>query len=382
MKITDYYASQRKLNKELTYSQKVPIVRRIAFVLPPNDKVKSEVSLRYTLIAGLDELNNSLNKKLNELSKIGKTVKKVVIDNTSPSMMRADHQIKNIENVIESIDPKFDIRVIVNLYNSLEFLGSELLINCEITHLYEISTKTTYNILNKPNSEICRLNATKPSQIFQYIEDIMIDIAMYYTYIEQFVGIQTFPVKKDFNRLKMDWLRQNLTAEFEKHKSENLPFISLSYFFHSKNSFDYHHYVEAWSNISNTYISENKITKHEITIEEQLKNHKSYKNLPIRKIKKLHDQLPSGEYLLIRTEIKPQQSKMRRSIFSLIRQNIFRTLNQTPQESNPSHRVRKKGIKRKANFWRNGLINILPESVLDSLNYYKPFITIYKIRKP
>lgn len=364
--------------KELVFTQKGSLIRKVALVIPSTDSKRLD-KLRYTLIAGLDKLNDSLRNEINNISRIGSMVRKIQIESTSPPIMRGSSQINSIDNVIQIITPKHDIRVIINLYDSLKIEDGKLLKTYKISHLFEV------NIYNDPTKEIStpksiisRVVAESPADVFLEIENICLDIAMYYSYIDDIVFMENqsnADLTTNFSLIKAAWLKENYSDLYKSHELENMPFITLSKCFRANRKLNYEWYVNAWKSIRHLLLRKDINVS---SLDQQLKNHKYFKILPLKKLNSIFSSIAPGEYLVIRTKKKPAKPAQKISILRLIRTSPQKT----SLEKNKKNRqllAAKEDLK--LSMWRTGLVNILPKSYYSQVSMYKAFLSIYKITK-
>lgn len=335
---------------DLLKVQDKEIVRKVSFILP-EVKDTNVKKLRNTLSPGLSNINASLIKKLNKISELGLMAKRVSVTNSNPAYLNPS---ENLEDVLGVLNPVHDLRVIVNLTNELNCGSNDVLSNYDISHLIElIFHDETDRIVKVETDLLTKLLVQKKETVFELIEDVLLDISMFHTYIKPRLHNIDIQVRKKFSAFKIEHaLLNDLKSSIWKIEG-NSSYVSLASTCRSSNKFDFHKYVNIWQNLAQKYEVTHSGNTYFPTILEQLRNHNKFMQLPIRRLLKEIEKLAPGTYFLIRTEHKPDNGNTRKAVLSYF-----------------------KGSK-----WYVGKVKILNENKYEKLKDYSSAISIFKIIK-
>ena len=169
--------------------------------------------------------------------------------------------------------------------------------------------------LNDYKSPSSTVYVSKPSKVIKIIEDVMLDISMYYTiFSEQIINQVEF--RNSFSYRKVNQIKKLNLNSIDWDIDKNKGYIALAGYFWSGEEFDYIKYVELWEEIgSNLRVKTNKLCFP--TVEEQFKLHKDYGELSMKSIIKKYNELSPGEYLFARLHKIPKRKIAESTLLSI-----------------------------------------------------------------
>lgn len=362
-------------SKEFIVAQKKSLVRRFIFLLP-SDESNSGRTYRNSLLAQMEDLKDRIIQKLNRLSLKGNIVPKIKLLGAAPPTLKGENQL---DTIVKRLPSNHELRVIVNMHQPVQLEENSLLIDYEITHLLEVNTpKKATQERASGFEEIIRVKAHRHEQILSLIEDAMLDIAMFHTYVEKGDEILQYKVKASFRSWKESWLQENFPDHYHQVQ---LPFIA-SYFREVPNNFNFSGYVHAWKDLAKNFLSRHNIQDIHSTLNEQLRNYKQLHQLPLKRLQLLYDKLPAGEYLLIRSGKKPSKTIKAREIYPLLKLDSVAYLKRSSEGK--GKKVKKGRVQQRASkkfLWRQGRTNIIPLSFYAKVTENADYLSVFKLVK-
>jgi hypothetical protein len=347
-------------------SQKSQDTKVVTFVIPSLIGNNELDKLRVSLVAGVSNLSEKLHQKLQRLSTMGLTMRKISVRPSKPL------ETNNINIIIDSIGLSNNLRIIVNISNY--FLEKDDEINANISHLVEVTINNNeigwYNSVSPINAKVYVDNK---DDVLSLIEDVLLDIAMYYNYIEN-INEGDILSGLDFSKKKVEFIIKN------KYNSKYGPihpgsdYISLASLSYNKNSFSYSNYIKLWDNLIKfiypDIASKSIVMERDEYLIEQLKKHNEYGQLPLKRILKICRDLEAGSYILVRTKKNPSTNIKKSQMIPFFK---------GPSKFNYLKNKVRTHYKKKENAWRLGKVNILPFSDYTKVDKYSEWISIFPL---
>jgi len=337
--------------------KKQELNRMITFILTSNGSKESKET-KAKISFKIQDININVLKKLENIAKLyNATPSRINLALSKPPFPIFNGNIEDIFDIVT--DSEF-LRIIVKFedYNTQDL--NKIIDDKKISHIVEInvleekSNQITKDNHNDENITCATIYPKSIDGIYKVIEDVILDIAMYHTVISPNLLQTDLEIKRSISFLKLSYAKK-LKLKSENWNSKG--YISLAGYFRTKknNYFDFGAYVKCWDEIymeaKSLYPADFVIKKN--SINDQLKRHRLYKQLPIKKIISIYNHLEEGRYLLICTTVRPQQKHKRREIL-----------------------VYFKGIN-----WRKTKINIVDFSKFEEIVKYSEWVSIFKIIK-
>jgi hypothetical protein len=291
--------------------KKGEIVRCITFLL----RNTSPHDAKREICNNLQKINSDMKKKLELIMNMTATnVKTIRVEQSIPVQpIISDVNAIEIGPVMDTIHNVDKLRIIINFENiDPQNLNDAINKYPNISHIVEIkhtSENTTGNDMNGFESSATLYLPTIP-QILSVIEDVMLDISLYYTLIGD-KSIEKFDAKK-INHIKEYGLNsENWNAQQQKE------YISLAGYFkgESINKFDALGYVDCWISLAKKVLNTDELPIKPIA--EQLKRHIKYRQLSDTTISSDYNKLDKGKYYLIRLDRIPKNGKTQSQLLSL-----------------------------------------------------------------
>lgn len=323
------------------------ITRRITFAIKNENNDEQLNHIKSELCHSLHYINRQVSLSLGEIAKLSYTPTKVSLQASVPTIPFFE---RDIDEVFEQLNYPEDLRIILKFDEFDEKRLDTKIEESEISHLVEIS------VIDSKSNDIRtkylkKIHSKDTHKIKRIIQDVMLDISMYHTFVSPILVDTPDNFKREFTYLKISLAEKNKLSS-PIWLSQN--YVSLAgYFYDNNNNLDIPKYIQAWNEIKDEVIKRNPeiVNLQSKGVIDQLKRHKYIGEISVKKVLKQAESLESGNYLLIRTTIKPKKKKKRKSILTYF-----------------------KGTK-----WRKGKIHIHPEEMLEELSKYHPWITIFKL---
>ncbi len=293
--------------------------REVTFIL--NDKNSSK-KLRREICNLFPLIGRNLNNRLDLIAKITDIIPtKLNVAFTSPTWPIYENDINDVFNQLHN--PK-NLRVLINFedFNS-EHLDRLMKTESELSHLVEISfIEHSEKDLNSFKSSSSTIYANSPSKVIKVIEDVMLDISMYYSIFDE-DAVKNLDFRKNFSYEKVSQIEKTNLNSNDWDIKRNKGYVALAGYFWDSNNFDYINYIELWKKIGKDLgINNNKIKFPDI--KKQLKLHKDFGELPLAAIEKTFNKLENGEYLLARLIKIPKKHKAQLSLLSIFGGSIIK----------------------------------------------------------
>ncbi len=302
--------------------KKAEITREVTFVLKDSKDKPGNKQLKKELCNQFESVNRNVTKKLDEIAKRTKLVpKRVCIKTTSPTWPLFDN---DIEDVLDAISDISNLRVVVNFEDFNTNSLNQRFLDSSITHLIEVS------LISHPNGDLNSLEGASTTvyvdavhKVIRIIEDVMLDISMFYTFLEtnDFADVL---FRKHFSFSKVSLIERQKLNSNEWNPEINKGYVAIAGYFWSENGFDYIAYVDLWKKVTNDFINGDNKTKVLIDIETQLRRHKDYGELPVKRILKLMKPLSEGEYYLARIIKLPKRKKQKATLLNIFGGKVVR----------------------------------------------------------
>lgn len=288
-------------------------VRDITFLLKDTSpsEAKSEICNNLAMI------NSNIKKKLETImNKTATNVRNIVVERSKPHQPLIEEKNDVIElGVILNriLDPE-NLRIIINFEAvHIDNVNDAIRKDPNRSHIIEIKHGTANNITDDMNNyeSSATLYLPKTSKILSVIEDVMLDISLYHTFIganEKIPG---------FNRIKIEHIKEwGLKAEnwdTETHKE----YVSIAGYYKKADAddFDALNYVHCWISLAKKVLGTDKLPIKPIT--EQLSRHRKHGQLNIKNICIEYDKLFPGKYYLVRVDRVPKTSRAQSQLLPL-----------------------------------------------------------------
>lgn len=296
--------------------KKEEVKRDVTFVLKSQSDSMSSKSYKREICNQFHTINNNLNKRLEVIANISKFYPvRLNVNLTSPAWPLFNDDISEVFNQL--VDPT-NLRILVNFEDvNLESLNNSILGSQKISHLVEVSFQDDRNHdLNDFESPSSSVYVSSVKKAVRIIGDIMFDIAMYYTVLDN-SRISDIESRRNFSYAKVNLIKkENLKSE-DWNVKRNKGYIALAGYFWDGRDFKYKEYLELWESIAKDFKSPSGIMETP-DINSQLKRHIEYGELPINKILKKYSILDKGEYFLVRVIKIPKRIKTQASLLVLL----------------------------------------------------------------
>ena len=217
---------------------------------------------------------------------------------------------------MDSISDISNLRILVNFE---DFDNNELnkqFLDSKITHLIEISLiNHVVGDLNSLDGASTTIYVDSIQKVISIIEDVMLDISMYYSFLD---SADYFDVsfRKKFSFSKVMSVKQQQLISNQWSSELNKGYVAIAGFFRTHNGFNFLGYVEFWKKIVEEIDIKSSLPQ-TVDIESQLKRHKDYGELPKKRILKLLEGLPDGEYYLARIFKCPKRKKKMKILMAI-----------------------------------------------------------------
>lgn len=236
------------------------------------------------------------------------------------------------------------------------------LTNNKLSHGIQISLGEENNRKNwvcAEGSFTAKVYVDTPEKLLRLIEDVILDIQMFYFWGFERVYDQV-EERRIFSLKKVEFLKEKAYSSYLGDIA-NAQYVSFASFCRDIDNLeiDYNKYVQLWEEF-------NEIVKETISydpdkfegfypfsadnLEQMILIHPKGKQLSIKKIKKILKTMPSGEYILVRTEKKPKKSRQRIKIESWL------------------------SMKK----WKTGKIKIIPKKYYYTARKLVPYVSIFE----
>ncbi|MEB3373846.1 hypothetical protein SFC43_13340 [Bacteroides sp. CR5/BHMF/2] len=146
---------------------------------------------------------------------------------------------------------------------------------------------------------------------FKIIEDVMLDIVMYNSLIAPNYD-STIEAKRAFSQMKINFINKLKLHSEDWNTDKHKGYIAIAGYFWNKDYFDYAEYINCWLKIKQELFQEDEIVLVVYSLREQLKRYVDVGELSIRKVEKMFEKLPKGEYLLVRLFKVPKERQNRK----------------------------------------------------------------------
>ncbi len=297
-----------------------PIVKRKVMIYIPNSIYEKYCRTNNRLIYKISQFNECLKKHLEELAKESKIpIMRVALNySTWPCTDTKDLWDKELnpsntrilidfaptddsEHYNQAIKHNVSHIVIANVYSSSDTQV------CIQQQSYCAYLPIVLQDPSHPNSFI--------DEILTIITDVLLDICMYHTYINENVDLGK---QRIFSKFKVEYIRSKLRSAISDiwDVDSDLGYISIAGMLRKDGVYDYKEYIKHWENIRTYYIkiqkrhSKNrKIVEKQVqcpeslsdeeSLIEQFKMFKFKGELSFEKIYKIYTKLKPGSYILL-----------------------------------------------------------------------------------
>lgn len=308
--------------KSMIEDVKISSVKREIFIYlkdhfqNPNKKIKRDFCHKFS------DINKNIRKHLDNISKLSYLLPvKISVTLTSPSFPRIDESIDESLNIIDGLG---DLRIIVN-FEEIENNKIEKIVetNTSITHLIELSFYNhSQNDFNSTPFPTTTIYINDLDELLRYIEDIMLDICMYYTIFNDNVIFDN-NFRRALSRKKVDYVKDKKISSGNWNVEIQKDYISFASLCKEKNILDYHKYINIWTELGSELSLKNDL-KIFPDIIDQLKNHRDFGELSTKYIVNEFSKLNKGEYVLVRIISIPRRHKSQRSLLALFGGSILK----------------------------------------------------------
>lgn len=293
--------------------KKSDIVRELTFALKPQNKDTFNRKMTSEVCNKFDNLNKNISKRLNKIIEIAPfTPLRITVIKSTPSYPFLSEGTVDVLSNINDVD---SLRIIINFepYNA-DVMTKKILAQ-NISHLVEISflPENCESEINQEGSSCATVYVSSClDKAFKIIEDVMLDIVMYNSLIAPNYD-STIEAKRAFSQMKIDFINKLKLHSEDWNTNKHKGYIAIAGYFWNKDYFDYAEYINCWLRIKKELFQEDEIVPVISSLREQLKRYVDVGELSIRRVEKLFEQLPKGEYLLVRL-FKVPKRKMKQEV--------------------------------------------------------------------
>lgn len=288
------------------------ITREVAFILRSQSS-KEQQRLRREICDRFFSVNKNLLSKLDYISKsTNLNPVRISIRNTNPTWPIFEDNIEQTIDMIESSN----FRVIINFedFDVKEF-GKSIETRNEVTHLVEVSLTNHSSDLNGIPGPYSSVYVDSAHKVVRIIEDVMLDISMYYTHIDTDVR-DTIDFRKEFSSLKVRLAKDGKLQSTEWDINQHKDYVAVAGYFWNNGAFDFSGYLDCWKLLAEQ-VNGAKTEQDTMDILAQLKRHKDFGELSISSITKSYNKLESGEYVMARLVKIPKSHKRKAHLLAI-----------------------------------------------------------------
>lgn len=358
-----------KIISPLIRSQKNSPSKKVLIILPEDLNSKAKL-LRNEINAGITGLNEKIEKVIEQISRRGRLIKRITVVPGG----HLTHQ-ESILGTFQTFIDKSTLRILVvfpqiaNTSVKKPFSNTILKTN-GISHLIQIWYGLPPYGWFEDDEGFSNVKIVIPDKqfklVFSIIEDIILDIAMFNSFVLDKKKLTDLDFKIDISERKVQFANKlNLPNEYGI-QIENIHYFSFASACRNGQSFNINKYIEIWTEFSNQFLSNGvketvelsstplKNTNDRVVIslndvKEIFRNFKEKGQIPMKDICREINTLSNGSYLLIRIAQKCNRKKQAASVLTYFKGS--------------SYRIGK---------WR-----IVPFSEYDKIKRYSPFISIF-----
>ena len=295
--------------------KKSGVVREVTFAFKPNNAAQDLRRFKRDFCNLFSKVNKNIQDKLEHISMNTTLIPtKIEVKFTDPAV--PDFQ-ENISEIFDSIYNCSKLRVLIN-FEHIDSHGLNELLDKDsnISHLIELSFVDHFaNDLNQYNSPSSTIYVNSSEKAVNIVEDIMLDIAMYYTVFTDNM-IENIEFRKKFSHHKINEIKKRKLNSKIWNLDKDFGYISIASYFRNKREFNFEEYINTWESIGNELNIYEQNAK-SVDIMSQLKNHTEIGELPIKSIVRAYDNLLLGEHILVRLIKIPVKKKSQRSLITL-----------------------------------------------------------------
>lgn len=269
------------------------IKRKLIIVFMTEDNENSELFNRISLFFQAFNIKNQLrisNRKL-----------QVALKSELPPL-NVLYNSKSYDEVIHFDDTciRFCVHDSSKRINANEFISYN-------SHVIEIIIGEPVNVNPNNNPFEFSINIQTTEELFSIVEDVMLDIQMFYHYGYD-KDFQTITERKQFSQLKVDFCNTFLS---EKIQSKYYSFSTFCK--NGSTDLDYNEYVKLWNDFS-TYLKKNKPSSGASSITEDIVNRITStpiygKQISPKELTNKLNGLKPGKYLFVYLKTRPRQKK-------------------------------------------------------------------------
>lgn len=301
------------------------IVRLLTISLVDNESGndRNNKRIRTELTSRIDKLNQTIKARLNEIAQVcDLTPFPTVVAKTSPLYPT----INEIVEVFSTVSTPKDLRILINF---IKYEDPDAILNTinsnKITHLIEFSlvNDAAMHDLNVSGTSCATIHIENANpfswdwadKLMKIIEDIMLDISMFHTLIDEYKPNRNI-WGKNLSSLKIEYVKERGLKSEYWNIEKNVGYITLASYFRRNKGFDCEGYVDACNSVVKKFHGLQYNKEHTQLIN-QLRRHKNWGQLSIKKINKIYQTLPSGCYILVRLIKIPLKKRLQASLLCL-----------------------------------------------------------------
>ena len=311
----------------------------------PNRGIKREFCHKFK------QINKQVLVHLDQISKLSYLLPtKIPVTLTSPSFPIYNDSVSDCFAQISALD---NLRILVNFerINGPD-VDSIIYANPSISHLVELSfLDHSSDDLNTTSSPSATIYIEDLDDLLKLIEEIMLDICMYYTMFDDKKIYDTL-FRKEISIKKAEFLKKQGIENSKWNLDTNKGYVSFATIFNASKTFDYQAYIKFWEDFGKT-LNINGQPKKYPSIISQLRRHKDYGELPVKKIILQYETLPKGQYFLARIKRIPRRHKAQRTLVSIFGGSVL----------------------------KRGKFKIFPADKLPNLNGFENYVSLFKLIK-
>lgn len=274
---------------------------------------------------------------------------------TIKKLLEIEH-LPKVKLVIKKYDNAEDATLRILVYKTKKCHVNEMMLT-NTSHMIQISITHDTSRSGWNNGELsfsAKVFARTCEEVVCEVEDILTDILLFYAKnLNEY--FDTVEKKQMFSECKVNYIKDKGLNSYIGNIVD-AEYVSFASFCRVNKKIDYKKYLDLWEDfvksIKNNELKTGIITYNSTNVQKMLVDHPKGMQISMRRIRKLIEQLDPGDYVLIRTEHKPNDKRTRREIMSRF------------------------GMKK----WKTGRIKIEEFKRVYTWMRLKPFVSIYVFR--
>lgn len=202
-------------------------------------------------------------------------------------------------------------RIVVEV-NEIEELNvsEDLIEEKDISHLICITLNDQYTA--KSSSLVNETYCVDEKDVEDVIRDILLDIAAFHSWDIEETRFKNLLYRRDISAKKSEYARRRgLKSRYKPDGDFGRYFSFASACYDKDNKFDIQRFNEIWEDFMKSILIESPelaVSRKKDNLAEQLKYYSKKKNVSIKRLESMFDNLQNGSYILLRTEKEPKKN--------------------------------------------------------------------------